>query len=606
MEEKKQGGNAMLLLRRFGAFVIDFALWFALVYLVKFLMIDKGALVGGKLHFVIMLVLFVVPAIYSILMWYVFGATVGMFCFNLRLIETQTGKKPMLLISLLRYCGYFLSWFSFFIGFIWSCFDSRNQNFADKLSGTIVVPLKQMHSDIPKLTDIDISRWKAGKIFMIISILILIIVNILWQYEAPLSNEAEAALINYSPDENPEDNGFYLLSAFGVPEEVNAFEEGLRRTKGVNTKILSIIAPDSDINLTDQFSSLDPPIDTLATELEVLSDIDNGKLIESTLENEDLIKHYYNQYNYIQDRYFSLLNYNKFDNKLIPDMITPIPILMPMVIFERLYTANFVLEYVNGDRDYAIELMKKGENVCMHLMNTSDSLIFKLVSTILMAIHQRSVSELISYENPVDPRLLDYIDSMSDFTKESLSLRKPYMHEFNLATAFITRSLDSSESLKDYAISRQDIAKANPLFVKGNNIANHTYEELARSAEYSELSTDKMYELVNDRPKESYSLLEYIYNPIGIILSKNYSVYYNQYAIKIRDVQNRMYLLKTASYIKRNHLTDAQITEFLTKKQGYFYNHYTNKPLDWDKETGKLSFNGPYQEETKDSRFVKL
>ncbi len=604
MEQVETKQN-LLLLRRLGAFIIDIALWVGLFYIV-YLLLNKGALFGGKLQIAFMLTIFVIPAVYSILMWYVFGATVGMLCLDLRMIETQTGKKPILLISLLRYAGFFLSWFSLLIGFIWSLFDSRQQNFADKLASTMIISRKAKNNDIPKRTETDYSRWKVGKVFMLISILILIAVNIIWQYEEPLSNEAEAALINYAPDEYPQENGFYLVSAFGIPEDQSPFEVGFKRTVDMNEKILNILAPDSGIDVNEQLSALNSPVDKLDPELDVMHQLTDEQFITFAKENRELIKKHYNNYSYLRDRYYKFLEYDKYEHKIIPDMISPVPIMMPMVMFERLYVFNFVSEYIDGDRDEAIKLMQKGEAVCMHLMEQSDSLIFKLVSTIMMMIHQKGVDKLITYEENVDTRLLDYIDGMKPFSKEAWSMRKGYMHEYNLAAAFITRLFDSSEAILDYSISRQEIAKANPLFFKGNNIVNHAYTMHEQNASFSELPTNEMVDKLDDQIEDKYTFFEYLYNPLGVILSENYIATYNRYAVKVRDLEVRVGLMQAVSKIKRDKMDAESIVKFLNSKQKNMFNLYTDKPFSWDPETRYISFDGPFNEDTFEQRRIKL
>ena len=68
------------------------------------------------------------------------GQTPGKMIVGIKVIRTD--KNPLTLRdSVVRYCGYLLSLFSFCAGFVIIAFDKKKQGFHDKIAGTYVVKL---------------------------------------------------------------------------------------------------------------------------------------------------------------------------------------------------------------------------------------------------------------------------------------------------------------------------------------------------------------------------------------------------------------------------------------------------------------------------------
>jgi len=95
----------------------------------------------------------VLPALLIILFWISYGATPGKFLLDCKVVDAQTGKPITPKQALLRYLGYYLSAFVFFLGFLWVLWDKRQQGWHDKIACTVVVihdeatiPLHQLES----------------------------------------------------------------------------------------------------------------------------------------------------------------------------------------------------------------------------------------------------------------------------------------------------------------------------------------------------------------------------------------------------------------------------------------------------------------------------
>jgi len=611
MEKQKSNFYLMMGLRRLGAFIVDILVLIAVYLPIGLLLRDnlENLLVqglGSGFYILLTLALFVLPSIYLILMWHFVGATIGMLLLKLRIVEIETGKKPALFIALWRYMIFLLSWFSFFIGFLWLFWDSRQQNWSDKMSGTIV---QTKGGYLPgRANEKDIRNWKTGKRLVIASVVILIAMNVIWQYEAPLSEGAEAAFGTYGTEENPGGNGFYELACFGATSDVDAFELGVKEIERVNASTMALYKSAGfwgqkyEVEMeTIDFNSLGDEIDTLST----LSEADDyfGEIAA----NREMIERNFQKYNYLETRYNRLGDYEYYQNRLFPDIFVGVPVLMSLVQYHRLYCANISLLYMDNNRQEAIDNYLNSIRIVTHLMEESDYLITKLVSIILYNISQNTCKELINYEDDIDPRLAEAILNLPKLSSEATSFRKAFNVEFSTGASFLVRFIESPLGLLDYKIDREDVQKANPPFIKANQILNNSFRLFELGNELSEMPQWQFNQEYLTKIDLKINWLEYINNPLGVILDKTYVIpIYTSYLVIAQDLEIRDNLLKAASAIKLNNIKRDQIPNYLEANKQKWGNLYLRETLDWNSETSELSFSGPLQEEKADQRKMKL
>lgn len=80
---------------------------------------------------------------YFVVPWVLFGRTLGMAPFGLRILRSTDGSRLGPGRAIVRFFGLLLSFLVFFIGVIWVAADSRKQGWHDKLAGTVVVRPRQ-------------------------------------------------------------------------------------------------------------------------------------------------------------------------------------------------------------------------------------------------------------------------------------------------------------------------------------------------------------------------------------------------------------------------------------------------------------------------------
>lgn len=79
-----------------------------------------------------------IGAIYFVGAWALFGTTVGMRLFGMRIVQTG-GAKLTPVAAVIRFLGLILSFAVILIGVIWVAFDKNKQGWHDKLAGTYVI-----------------------------------------------------------------------------------------------------------------------------------------------------------------------------------------------------------------------------------------------------------------------------------------------------------------------------------------------------------------------------------------------------------------------------------------------------------------------------------
>ncbi len=74
--------------------------------------------------------------------WVYYGASPGMWLFNIRVEDAKTGSNPGWVQSVLRFAMCIVSFAPLMLGFVWMLFNKRRQSWHDIVSHTVVVRRK--------------------------------------------------------------------------------------------------------------------------------------------------------------------------------------------------------------------------------------------------------------------------------------------------------------------------------------------------------------------------------------------------------------------------------------------------------------------------------
>ncbi|SKC31039.1 RDD family protein [Photobacterium piscicola] len=82
---------------------------------------------------------YLLPFVGVILFWIYKSATPGKMVIKAQIVDANTGNKPSVKQSVIRYLGYFVSTIPLGLGLMWVGWDKRKQGWHDKLANTVVV-----------------------------------------------------------------------------------------------------------------------------------------------------------------------------------------------------------------------------------------------------------------------------------------------------------------------------------------------------------------------------------------------------------------------------------------------------------------------------------
>ena len=85
------------------------------------------------------LVQLLLPAALIVGFWVWKSTTPGKMVVSAKIVDAKTLGDPSTGQLIVRYVGYFISTFVFFLGFLWVAFDKRKQGWHDKIAGTLVI-----------------------------------------------------------------------------------------------------------------------------------------------------------------------------------------------------------------------------------------------------------------------------------------------------------------------------------------------------------------------------------------------------------------------------------------------------------------------------------
>ena len=85
------------------------------------------------------LVQLLLPAVLIVGFWVWKSSTPGKMVVSAKIVDANTLGDPSTGQLIVRYVGYFISTFAFFLGFLWVAFDKRKQGWHDKIAGTLVI-----------------------------------------------------------------------------------------------------------------------------------------------------------------------------------------------------------------------------------------------------------------------------------------------------------------------------------------------------------------------------------------------------------------------------------------------------------------------------------
>ena len=126
---------------RLGASIIDSILILFITAPILFLLYGESYLQSEAAIPVVadFLISYILPLVATVLFWTYKSATPGKMVTKLSVVDAETGHKPTVKQSIIRYVGYFISAMPLCLGFLWVARDTKKQGWHDKMAGTVVI-----------------------------------------------------------------------------------------------------------------------------------------------------------------------------------------------------------------------------------------------------------------------------------------------------------------------------------------------------------------------------------------------------------------------------------------------------------------------------------
>lgn len=570
--------------------------------------------------------LFIIPIIFVITCWYIWGATPGKMLGKSIVIDLKTNKKPKLGKLILRYFSYTVSSLLFFIGFILSAFDSKKQGWHDKIAGTAVVnrekinPIDSINSS--RRDKVYFAIYSSLFCLLVVSILTIAILGICDEKLNPDIAELENEQIE---DLDPETNAFYYWAGFASHPDSSSFNMGLKfaelmREQGYSKSLNlnGIPLPNLSDTFTDVIVNLNP-----------ITDQDSN--IDSLYEKSNV----YNR------RFDELKNYTTYIRPYPIHYTNGMQVPLSLMNYYRLRLLHNAKSYLSGDKTALLKI--QGDHKLIRKMLTKSNAHFmKIIFTLMEDQTLKTYNYLIEFSPSVEEDLQKAVIELVNLTKDERSSKSILNNEFimhfrsarlnkhniNLLRFNATlgalifklipndRSLETdSEILQEMAdqvlnyalfsqISFIDIIKI--LTINQNEIKNHSYEGLLEAIELSEFPANEYnnYSISNEAYSsdiddiESFSILtDHLIRTDWRYLLSAYPVYH--------DFGGYITLLKLKLKIRNEKIDADNISEFLISQKDTHFNPYTKEAILWDKKNSSLYFEGP-EENGYDLRNIKV
>lgn len=570
--------------------------------------------------------LFIIPIIFVITCWYIWGSTPGKMLGKAIVIDLKTNKTPKLGKLILRYFSYTVSSLLFFIGFILSAFDSKKQGWHDKIAGTAVVNRE-------KINPIDsINSSRRDKVFFAIysSLICLILVSILTITilgicDEKLNPEIADLENEQIEDSDPEKNAFYYWAGFDSHPDSSSYEMGLKFAELMREH-------KSDKSLGSDGIALPKLFDTFTDIIVNLNPIiDQASKIDSLYENSKV----YNR------RFDELTNYTTYLRPYPIHYTNTFQVSFSLVNYYRLRLLYNAKSYLSGD-EAALLIIKADHKLIRWMLSESNDLLIKMLFTVMEEQTLKTYNYLIDSSPTISDDLQKVVIELEGLAKEEISLKSILNNEFikhfksvsteNQDTTLLRiyamfgkfifkiipndRSLETdSEFLQEIAnqvlnyalfsqLSFTDIIEI--LTINLNEIKNRSYEGLLEAIKLSELSAKEYNDYsISTEPyssniddMESFSIInDHILQTDWRYLLSGHSVYH--------DFGGYITLLKLKLLIQNENIDLDNLSEFLISQKDSHFNPYTKEAIMWDEKNCTLYFEGP-EENGYDLRKIKI
>jgi len=549
------------------------------------------------IYFIITLLL--IPITFTYFLWQKKGASLGKLVRKACIVDMKTGEPPTNKQLILRLIGCILSYFSFFLSYLHVGFDSRKQAWHDKLSNTAVIYstdksnyLSQINKPAQTKKDPLLLTFEFS-IFSILFILLLIFVFFLF-YDEPLKPEAEKWIIdNTITEKNPEQNGFYFLMGLSAKKDENPFLKGYELVDSLNHKnctINDLIPVNHGKSYKDKAQNFKNPYEANLKKLETLfSNINESDILNYYVSKKTIIDSLVTSLDYLKERYKHISDFPYFEDTIISQGNKVEDYSLIITSVKRLNLAWIGKEYKIGNKQEALKELSDEIKCSRSLLSKSNTIILKTSGVLQLYSDLQLISEMIDesdseIQHIVIPSQLDEFEAdlsnaiINDFSAKVNSI------PFTIYNDSI--NFPSNGTITDLIIKILFKAK-----FKRNKTINDLFSEYKIYYDFSQLSANEFHAQQKKilSSQTEFSLYNKFFNPVGQILVNKPLI--ERLKFSFHDLDCYINMLKLKLMIKKNHIKNQEIADYIKAQSDSLFNVYTREPFNWNQDKSVIFYN---------------
>jgi hypothetical protein len=428
-------------------------------------------------------------------------------------------------------------------------------------------------SNKPKLKRIAI---KIGLSFALISIAILVsILALNWQDEA-LNTETKVLLEKPQYKVTAKENSFFMLDTLAIHSSLDPLAEGIHQFSlnedafyQVNTTALTAKA---------SLMKSDLPSSSLS-----LSKCADNSCLDYVLQNRKEFEKIIQENSVLLSRFERFKNMPEFEEHFIPahQYISPSLSKFTNALHMQLAQATFAIN--DGRTQEGIDVLQSNDAIIRKLMSKTTSLISRMTMISLMHRHTKILSELSeNYPNLVKNYRATLLELARPLSVEELDFSQPIQNEARFAI-----HLFRNEKLSEYSIIDQRIHRN----FLSNAYLNY-FNALQKEYKQGPKNYDNFLERVESQVKfKDFALHRFISKGIYKLTNISGEAMLT-YFKKNTDLDGYLRLVNLQIQLQATEIKAENIPAWLEKTPMNLRNPYDDKPMQWNKESGELFFEG--------------
>lgn len=423
--------------------------------------------------------------------------------------------------------------------------------------------------------------WSLGLIGAVLAMLLL--VN---AFDEELNPEVAAYLQREKPEVADEQNGYPHLVGLAAPEVEQPHAAGKRylaQTDEVQAKRLK----------GEQASWPKPPGFSLKVPDFCTPELNScaQRAREKTEDARKIVA----EHQLLLTRYRALHAYPAYAETWSGMVIDyPLPAYQAPLTVQKLFFVEVALRAQEGDIEGALAAVESDISLGRRMLAGSHTLIHKMVASRHLTRSVLFLADVFSsYRDRIGARAVPLRSVINPLTEEERRLATALRNEF----FFATKAIEHEMRRADPAATGQEFdwmfsMFARPLY-QPNATANRVY--FTGHTLYTELDGVPAARFDEVAAKVKAARPEFpdwtaFYNPIGKIMVEVGAVNFEQYLLRMHDLDALVRLVALHIEIVAKEVKHEDVPQFLAGADKRFVNPYTGKPFDWDAKARQLHF----------------